>query len=187
MRQLRIGVISIVLGMAGMAGMLTSCATAPKTSQDQSNLQMRADQTLRTMMQRDPGLGALLQRSAGYAVFPEIGKGGLVVGGAFGRGVLYQGGRQVGFTSLSAASVGAQAGGQSFSELIVFQNPWDVARVKTGKFQLTADASAVALTAGAAAGTVFRNGIAVFVVPRGGAMAELSIGGQRLDFQPLGG
>jgi lipid-binding SYLF domain-containing protein len=187
MRQLRIGLISIVLGMAGAAGMLTSCATAPKSAEGQSNLQMRADQTVRSMMQRDPGLGALLQRSAGYAVFPEIGKGGLVVGGAHGKGILYERGRQVGFISLSQASIGAQVGGQAFSEIIVFQNPWDVARVKSGKFQLTADASAVALTAGAAAGTVFRNGVAVFVVPRGGAMASLAIGGQKLDFQPMGG
>ena len=69
------------------------------------------------MRAEDPGLGELLRRSYGYALFPKVTKGGLGVGGAYGRGVVYERGRHVGYSDLSQASVGLQAGGQTFSEL----------------------------------------------------------------------
>ena len=129
----------------------------------------------------------MLDTSAGYAVFPEIGKGGLVVGAAYGRGVLYQHGRKAGFVELNQASIGAQLGAQTFTELIVFRNDYDVARLKAGTYSLGANASAVVLTTGAAATADFVDGVAVFVVPRGGAMAELSLSGQKINFSPRGG
>lgn len=185
MRQLRISVMAIVLGIAGVTAM-TSCATAPKSQSDRDALVQQAETTLQTMRKRDVNLDSLLQSSAGFVVLPNVGKAGFIAGGAHGRGVLYENGRPTGFVQLSQASVGAQVGAQSFSELIVFQNRSAVERLKRGKFELGANASAVALTAGAARSTNFVNGIAVFVLPRGGAMAELSISGQRLQFVPAG-
>ena len=167
-------------------GFVAACATAPKTESGKRDLEARADTTLRTMIQRDPSLQGLLGRSAGYVVFPEIGKGGVVVGAAYGRGVLYQGGRRIGFVELNQGSIGAQLGGQTFSELIVFQDQFAVERLKQGNFSLGANVSAVALNAGAAASADFQDGVAVFTVPRGGLMAELSVSGQQLNFEPRG-
>ena len=149
-----------------------ACSTAPKTPAARGTLEARAEATLQTMRARDPGLADLLQSSAGYVVFPEIGKGGVIVGAAYGRGILYERGRPVGFVELNQASVGAQLGGQTFSELIVFQDRFDVDRLKTGQFSLGANVSAVALTTGAAATAQFQDGVAVFTVPRGGYDVE---------------
>lgn len=165
---------------------IVACATAPKTESGRRDLETRADATLRTMIGRDPSLQGLLTSSAGYVVFPEIGKGGAIVGAAYGRGILYQGGRRVGFVELNQGSIGAQLGGQTFSELIVFQDRFAVERLKQGNFSLGANVSAVALNAGAAASANFQDGVAVFTVPRGGLMAELSVSGQQLNFEPRG-
>ena len=162
-------------------------STAPSTEAKQQNLEQQAQMTLRSMIQRDPSLTAVLDQSAGYAVFPEIAKGGLVAGAASGRGVLYQNGQMMGFVRLSQASIGAQVGGQTFSELVAFQDDFHVQRLKRGEFSLGANASAVVLKSGAGAAAQFRDGVAVFVVPRGGAMAELSISGQRISFEPTSG
>jgi lipid-binding SYLF domain-containing protein len=163
-----------------------ACATAPKTSEGKRDLESQAAATLDDMRARDGALQGILASSAGYAVFPSIGKGGFVVGAAYGKGILYEGGRKVGFVELNQGSIGAQLGGQTFSELIVFKNRYDVEKLKTGDFSLGANASAVALTAGTAAGAQFTDGVAVFTVPRGGLMAELSVSGQKLNFQPRG-
>lgn len=181
MMNLRIHAISALSLLIAAA-----CATAPKTPAEQRNLEARADATLRMMTSRDPGLTSLLRDSAGYVVFPEIGKGGFVAGAAYGRGVLFERGQPAGFVELNQASIGAQIGGQTFSELIVFADKFELNKLKTGQFSLGANASAVALTKGAAAAADFRGGTAVFVVPRGGMMAELSISGQQLNFSPGG-
>ena len=161
-----------------------ACSGAPHTQSERATLEHQAATTVQTMIAKDATLPALLNISAGYIVFPEVGKGGFVAGAAHGRGVLYAEGRQVGFVELSEASLGAQIGAQSFAELIVFRDAADVQRVKRDKFALSANASAVVLTAGVAGSTYSSNRVMVFVVPRGGVMAELSVGGQRLDFEP---
>ena len=174
-----------LIGAAALA-MTIGCATAPKSASDKASLEARADSTLTMMRNRDPALGPLLSSSAGYVVFPEIGKGGFVVGAAHGRGILYERGRHAGFVDVNQASIGAQLGAQTFSELVVFKSPFDVQKLKTGEFTLGANASAVALTTGAAASAEFKEGTAVFVVAGGGVMAELSLSGQRMNFVPRG-
>jgi lipid-binding SYLF domain-containing protein len=166
---------------------VTACATAPKTVGDQQALERQAAATLQTMTQRAPGLDQTLRSAAGYAVFPNIGKGGFIAGAAYGRGILYQGGRQVGFVELNQGSLGAQIGAQTFAELVVFLADRDVQRVKNGQFTLGGNVSAVVLTAGRGASADFKGGIAVYVMPRGGVMAELSVSGQQINFQPMGG
>jgi lipid-binding SYLF domain-containing protein len=182
MRQLRINAISFVIVALTMA-----CGATPKTSSDAAQLERGADQTLAMMMQKDPGLNYLLGRSAGYVVFPEVGKGGFIAGAAHGRGILYEHGHKTGYVELNQGSIGAQIGAQSFAELVALEQPYDVQRLKRGEFSIGGNASAVALTAGAAAGTQFVSGVAVFVVPHGGVMAELSLNGQQLNYAPLGG
>lgn len=163
-----------------------ACATAPKTPESKASLEDNAMATLSTMIRKDPGLESRLHSAAGYAVFPSIGKGGFIAGAAYGRGILYENGRAVGYVELNQGSLGAQIGAQTFAELIVFLDPMRVQQLKGGNFSLGANASAVVLTTGAAASAPFQNGVGVFVMPKGGAMAELSVSGQQINFQPQG-
>jgi lipid-binding SYLF domain-containing protein len=172
--------LGLVLGLA-------ACATAPKTPAGRDALAANAVSTLQTMKATDPDLQSLLDRSYGYAVFPEIGKGGFIAGGAYGRGVLYEQGRLVGYVELNQGSIGAQIGAQTFAELIVLRDRSELERLRAGNFSVSGNASAVALTTGAAASARFVDGVAVFTMPRGGIMAELSVSGQQINFQPLGG
>lgn len=176
---------TLIVGMA-VAGLM-ACAGAPDTQRERAQLQRQASTTLSTMTSKDPSLAPLLDMAAGYVVFPDVGKGGFVVGGAHGQGVLYRRGTPIGYVELQQASIGAQVGAQSFAELIVLQKADDVSRIKNGTFSLSGNASAVALSAGVAGSTDFRDGTAVFVMPRGGAMAEVAIGGQRLRYSGGGG
>src|SRR5262249_24584572 len=121
--------------------------------------------------------------SLAYAVFPSIGKGGVLVGGAFGRGILYENGRPTGFVSLQQASIGAQLGGPSFAELLVLHDLKDVDALKAGRFTAGANLGVVVLNASAATKTSFTPNTGVFVLPRGGLMVDISINGQRIKYQ----
>ena len=170
-----LGVMSAIVACA-------ACATAPKSTEDRQELANDAQAALQKMRNKDPSLNGLLAASAGYAIFPEIGKGGFIVGGAYGRGILYERGRPTGYVELNQGSIGAQIGAQTFTELIVFKDRWHVEKLKGGEFKLGGEASAVILKTGAAASTDFTQGVAVIVDPRGGAMAELSLSGQQINF-----
>lgn len=115
----------------------------------------------------------------GYAVFPSIGKGGLVVGGATGNGTIYKGGVVVGDCRMSQITVGFQAGGQAYSELIFFEDKAAFDRFTGDKFEFAAQATAVAVTAGASFDVDYRNGILIFTHAKGGLMYEASVGGQK--------
>jgi lipid-binding SYLF domain-containing protein len=175
------------LGIAAIAVCtIASCATAPETKQEQASLEHQASVALGQMRMKDPGLDAVLANSMAYAVFPNVGKAGFIGGAAYGKGVLFERGQPTGFVKFTQASVGAQAGAQTYAELIVIQDPNALAKLKANQFSLTANMSAVALTAGAAAGADFRTGSAVFVMPHGGAMIEVSVGGQHITYVPAG-
>ena len=156
---------------------------AQASPEDQAALVAEATARLQQMQTEDPALGALLQRGSGYALFPNVGKAGLVVGGASGRGVVYERGQHIGYSALTQASVGLQAGGQTFSELLVFETPAALERFKAGEFGLAADASAVVLKSGAATNANFVNGVAVMVHPLSGVMVAAAIGGQQFTYQ----
>jgi lipid-binding SYLF domain-containing protein len=144
--------------------------------------------------------------SYGYAVFPTIGKAGFVVGGSYGHGQVYRGGKVTGKTSVIEGSIGWQAGGEAFSEIIFFKDKQAYDQFTSGNFEFDATAQATIITAGAqvSAGTTgvgagagtgvgkdkmldvdYTRGMAVFVHTLGGLMYELSLGGQKFSFQPL--
>ncbi len=164
----------------------SACATAPKSKEDRQELSNDAHAALTKMISKDPSLNGLLAQSAGYAVFPEIGKGGFIVGGAYGRGILYERGRATGYVELNQGSLGAQIGAQTFTELIIFKDRWNVEKLNGGDFSMGGNASAVILRSGAGAATNFVDGVAVIVEPRGGAMAALSLSGQKINFKSGG-
>jgi lipid-binding SYLF domain-containing protein len=156
---------------------------AQASPEDKAALVAEATARLQQMQTEDPALGALLQRGSGYALFPSVGKMALVVGGASGRGVVYDRGQHIGYSALTQASVGVQAGVQSYSELLVFETKDALERFKAGQFGFAADASAVVLKSGAATNANFVDGVAVVVHPISGVMVEAAVGGQQFTYQ----
>jgi lipid-binding SYLF domain-containing protein len=143
--------------------------------------------------------------SYGYAVFPTIGKGGFVVGGAYGSGRVYEHGKWVGDASVTQLSVGFQLGGQAYSEIVFFQDERSFNEFTRGQYEFGADVSAVAITAAAGAGVGttgasagasggkkdattagdYYKGLAVFTIVKGGAMYQATVGGQKFKYKPL--
>ena len=115
----------------------------------------------------------------GYAVFPSIGKGGLGIGGATGNGTVYRGGAIIGDCKMSQVTIGFQAGGQAYSEVVFFKNKDAFDRFIGDKFEFAAQATAVAVTAGASFDVDYRDGILIFTHAKGGLMYEASVGGQK--------
>ena len=155
------------------------------TMKAEDDLQGESKEAVANFLKTDPSLQKFIDKSSAYAIFPSVGKGGLVVGGAHGKGLLYEKGAVTGQTSMTQASFGAQAGGQSFAEIIFFESPKAVSDFKTGKFEMSADVSAVAAAQGAAKSADYKNGVAVFTLPKKGLMVQASIGGQKFKFEPL--
>jgi lipid-binding SYLF domain-containing protein len=128
--------------------------------------------------------------AAGYAIFPKVTKGGLVVGGAHGWGVVYErrsigGDKIIGTSELTQGSVGFQIGGQSFSEVIFFEDDMALNNFKKSDAEFSGQASGVAGGAGATEAAKYENGVAIFVFGQKGLMGEASIGGQGFNFKPL--
>jgi|SRR5437899_2408414 len=136
------------------------------------------------LLKADSGLQKFMDNSTGYAVFPNVGKGGLIVGGAHGKGCVFEKTNFVGHATMSQASIGAQVGGQTFAEIIFFETPAALADFKSGKFEVSADVSAVAAREGASAAANYKEGVAVFTLPKKGLMAQAAVGGQKFKFEP---
>ena len=151
---------------------------------------------------------SFFHRSYAYAVFPTVGEGGLGVGGAFGKGRVYVHGRYVGDTTMGQISIGFQAGGKAYSQIIFFEDKRALDEFESGTFEFAAGASAVAITAGASAsagtdgatsgasggkkdantsGGGYQKGMAVFTIAKGGLMYTATVAGQKFTYTPRGG
>jgi lipid-binding SYLF domain-containing protein len=176
-----------VCALAAVGGLwMSGCSTAPKSQVGRENLDAEANTAVQIAENTDPSLQHLMYTSAGYAVFPTVGKGAFIAGGAYGRGVLYERGQPVGYCSLTQASVGLQAGGVEYTELVFFQTPEALNKFKAGELTLSAGLRAVAVKTGAAATASFNNGVLVFTMGQGGLMVEAAVAGQKFSYQPLG-
>ncbi len=177
-------------GFAALAALMfvVGCNTTPKTQAVKDQLRTDAQSTITKMESQDPGIRDLLHRSYGYIIFPSIGKGGLIVGGAFGHGVVYQGeaANVIGTAELEQGSIGAQLGGATFAEAVIFETQEAMNKFRNGKFEFGADAQAVIVKSGAAGATSFRNGVAVLQMPEGGAFAGVALTGQKIKYIPSG-
>jgi len=140
--------------------------------------------TIDRFIDQDPSMEELFQDAYGYAVFPTVGKGAVGVGGAYGRGEVYEQGEMIGWADITQGTIGFQLGGQAYSEAIFFRNEWAMNDFKSGDLAFAAQASAVAATAGASADADYQDGVLVFTMTKGGLMYEASIGGQNFDFEP---
>ena len=160
----------------------TGCQTTPRNEAKRDALASDATAAIDRMVAIDPAMRSMVDNAYGYAAFPNVGKGGIIVGGAYGHGVVFEKGAQVGYADLTQATIGAQLGGQTFSELILFQTREAMDEFKNNQFAFSANASAVAIKAGAAATARYENGVAVFTHPNGGLMFEASVGGQKFTY-----
>ena len=184
-----------ILGFAFLA--LVALVTAPARADEWSDTE--------GLFKNAGTSGKHFKDAYGYAVFPTIGKGGVVVGGAYGTGRVYAKGKYVGDTKMTQVTVGLQLGGQAYSEIIFFQDERSFKEFTSGNFEFGAQASAVAITAGASAsagstgGTAgasggkndattagdYHKGMAVYTIAKGGLMYEAAIGGQKFNYKAL--
>ncbi|MEB2782752.1 YSC84-related protein [Algoriphagus persicinus] len=131
----------------------------------------------------DPDMDDFFSSSYGYIILPNVGKGGLGIGGAAGNGVAYQGGSKVGYAKMTQITIGFQAGGQAYSEVVFFENKEAFDRFKNSKVEMSAQVSAVAAASGASLNAKYVEGVAVFTRTKGGLMYEASVGGQQFKFR----
>jgi lipid-binding SYLF domain-containing protein len=131
---------------------------------------------------RDPSVAKWFENAHGYAVFPGIGAGGFILGGGYGTGEVFVGGSRIGTAKVTQLNIGATVGGQVTRQIIFFRDKLALDSFTRGGFEFDAAASAVAIKSGAAASANYNNGVAVFVMPKQGAMVQASLGTQRFTF-----
>jgi lipid-binding SYLF domain-containing protein len=173
-----------IVVIALIMGLMTGCSAGSVSKEERDTLVKQAQASRQEWNKVDPQFEAFAKKGYGYAFFPEITKGGFVVGGARGQGVVYEKGQHIGYADLTQMSVGFQAGLQDYSQLIVFENQPAMDRFKRNEIDFGANASAVVADKGAAMNAQFVDGVAVFVRPIQGAMAEASLAGQQIAYLP---
>ena len=136
-------------------------------------------------IEKDALMKGIFDKAYGYVIFPNVGKGGFGIGGAAGNGAVYENNMVVGMAKLTQVSIGFQAGGQAYREVIFFESKKDLDRFKESRFELSVQASAVAVTAGASANVKYTDGVMVFTMLKGGLMYEAAVGGQKFKFNKL--
>jgi len=167
--------------IAAAIALMAMAMFAPAQAQDKDAKEV-ADAI--AVFKGDADLAKWFTAAYGYAVFPSITKAAVVVGGAAGNGRVFEKGAYIGDAHVSQASIGAQLGGQSFSEVIFFETKAALDRFKENKFEMTAGLSAVAAAEGKSKDAKYTNGVAVFTHAKKGLMAEASVGGQKFKFTP---
>jgi len=139
---------------------------------------------LNEMITEVPKLQSFKDKAYGYVVFPKVTKAGLGIGGAAGQGILFRNDVPMGSSKLKQASFGLQAGGQQYKEVIFFEDEAAYNNFTNGNLKFGAQASAVAITAGASVDAAYKGGTAIFTRVNGGLMYEASVGGQHFSYKP---
>lgn len=163
---------------------LGACATAPALQSERDALVTSADAAVARAKSADPSMATILGAADTYAVFPTIGKAAIAIGGAYGKGVLYENGALAGYCDLVQASIGLALGAQSYTEIIVFKSPEALEHFKAGGYAFDGQATAVAIRSGSGANARYTNGVAVFTMNEAGLMGEAAIGGQKFSYVP---
>jgi len=152
---------------------------------DKETLVVDARYALDELKANNPDVAKMADDAYGYVIFPNVGKGAFIAGGAAGNGVVYQGGKQIGWAKLRQVDVGLQIGGEAFREAIFFQTKQDLEEFQSSELEFTGGVSAVAITKGESRSVNFEDGMAVVTMPKGGAMIEVSVGGQKFKYQEM--
>lgn len=170
----------VLLALSMIFSTSLTWAWEPDTS---DKLELSVAQAIIKAKDKDPNLAKWFDSAYAYAVFPKVGKGGIGIGGAHGKGLVIRGDETVGKTSLSQVTIGFQLGGQVYAEYIMFKDQTAFDHFSRGQFEMGAQVSAVALTLGASADANYEKGVAVFTIAEGGLMYEASVGGQKFKYK----
>ena len=173
----------VVAGLA-LASFVLAATSWAWDPDDAEEYHAKAQEAIATFKEKDPSIQRFFDNAVGYVVIPTVGKAGFGIGGARGKGVLYENGAVTANVTLSQLSFGFQWGGQAYSEFIFFEDEATLTNFKRGNYELGAQASAVAITAGASADAEFNGGMAIFTQAKGGLMYEASVGGQKFKVEP---
>lgn len=178
MRKAMLSLITFVL----LVSTTTLWAFEPDSGDE---LQLSVAKAILALKKADPGMDKFFDGAAGYAVFPRVGKGGIGIGGAHGKGLVIVNDKAIANTSLSQVTVGFQLGGQVYSQFVFFEDETSLGHFQRGNFEMGAQASAVAVTLGASADANYDSGVAVFTQVGGGLMYEATISGQKFKYEPF--
>jgi lipid-binding SYLF domain-containing protein len=175
----------VVWTVIGAVSLLATgaCKTAPESKAGKADIEKEAAAAVTKARMSNASLAGVLDGSAGYAAFPSVGKGAVGVGGAYGKGVLFERGSAGGYCDLSQASIGLALGGQTDTEILVFETRDAVDNFKKGRLHFDAQATAVAIKSGVGVNAKFTNGVAVYTMDEAGLMYEASVGGQKFSYQ----
>ncbi|MCC6216998.1 MAG: hypothetical protein IT376_19215 [Polyangiaceae bacterium] len=188
-RPLLLALLSSALGLAACGGAgweprsPASGGTEVARTSPAERAESEVEGAVEELLAHDPSMARFFDEAYGFAVFPSVGKGGAGIGGAYGRGYVYERGVPVGTTSLAQVTVGFQLGGQAFTEVLFFQDERALREFQQGNFELGAQASAVAVTSGASADASYADGVAVFTLVKGGLMYEATVAGQKFAYR----
>jgi lipid-binding SYLF domain-containing protein len=171
--------------MVKLMTILTLAGTIAAAAAESERLDTDVQDAMHRFQQSNPRIQRLFNEAYGYAVFPAVDKGAIGIGGAEGRGQVFESGALVGKAKLTQASIGAQLGGQSYSEVIFFESAKALDEFKDGKTAISAALSAAVAADGAGAEAKYQHGVIVFTMERSGLMFEASIGGQHFTFMPM--
>ena len=182
MKKLSMGRIVVILSL--LSGLFL-----PGTIRAQENKQEKimddSKKAKEEFVKGDPSMKNLFEKSYAYVIFPNVGKGAVGVGGAAGMGTVYEKGKAIGTAHMTQVSVGAQAGGEAYREVIFFESKGALDRFTRNKIEFSAETSAIAVKSGASADANYRDGVVVFSQGKAGAMLDASLGGQKFSYKSL--
>ena len=181
MKKLSIASIAIVFFL--MSGIVMPTTLKAQNEEKKEKVMDDSKQAKAEFLKGDASMAHLFNDAYGYVIFPNVGKGAVGVGGAAGWGTVYEKGKgAIGNAHMTQVSVGAQAGGAAYREVIFFESKQALDRFTADKFEFTAQTQAVAVKSGAAANANYRDGVVVFSQEKGGLMLDASLGGQKFDY-----
>jgi lipid-binding SYLF domain-containing protein len=174
--------IVLIIAPCIMLFLMGGCSTVPKSDEDKTVLTADVDNTIALFKAKDPGISRFFDNSYGYAVLPKVFKGGFWLGGAGGRGEVFEQKKMIGYCRMSQATLGFTFGGEYFREIVFFRDKEDLDKFKAEEYTFSAQVTGVALSAGAAAKADYKAGMAVFVMSDVGLMVDASLGGQKFNY-----
>lgn len=158
-------------------------AVFAQSSNKDSQIIQDSQDAKEAFLKDDPDMATFFDESYAYIILPNVGKGGLGIGGAAGNGVAFEQGTMIGFAKMTQVTIGFQAGGQAYSEVVFFESEDEFDRFKENKIEMAAQVSAVAAASGASLNAEYVDGVAVFTRTKGGLMYEASVGGQQFKYR----
>ncbi len=162
---------------------LTANSVYSQSDEKDEKIILDSEEAKAAFLNDDPDMVSFFENSFGYIILPNVGKGGFGVGGAAGNGVAFEQGTHIGFARMTQVTIGFQAGGQAYSEVVFFESKEAFDRFKEGKIEMAAQVSAVAAASGASLNAEYVEGVAVFTRTKKGLMYEASVGGQQFKFR----